>query len=195
LPQHIAAFALGMLLAVLSSTPLRAGTVARLEQLGRAAWVWWAVALALFLAIPLVVRVEPLAAMSPAQTIALNIGQTLIGFCVVLPAVLGPQRHGAIRGLLRSRPLVFFGVISYGLYLWHWFFLEIVQQDWLDRPLYHGNWIATLLAGLPVVVAAATASWYVLERPILRWARSVARFDRSRSDAPGRGPRPALHDA
>jgi len=195
LPQHITAFALGMFLAVLSSAPLRAGTVARLEQLGRAAWVWWGMALVLFVAIPLVVRVEPLAAMSTAQTIGLNIFQTLIGFFVVVPAVLGPQHHGALRRLLRSRPLVFLGVISYGLYLWHWFVLEIVQEDWLDRPLFHGNWIATLAAGLPVVVAAAAASWYLLERPILRWARSVARLDRTGSGAPGRGSRPALHDA
>jgi peptidoglycan/LPS O-acetylase OafA/YrhL len=194
LPQHVTAFALGMFLAVLSSAPLRAGTVARLEQFGRAAWVWWALALALFLAIPLVARVEPLAGMSAGQTIGLNICQTFIGFFVVIPAVLGPQRHGAIRRFLRSRPLVFFGVISYGLYLWHWFVLEIVQEDWLDRPLYHGNWIATLIAGLPVVIAAATASWYLLERPILRGARSVARFDRPRADAPRRS-RPALHDA
>jgi peptidoglycan/LPS O-acetylase OafA/YrhL len=174
LPQHIAAFALGMLLAVLSSAPLRARTAASLERVGRTPWIWWTCALAVFFAIPVVLHIKPLGVMSPAQTIGLNVGQTLLGFFVVIPAVLGPQTQGTIRRLLRSRTLVFLGVISYGLYLWHWFVLEIVQEDWLGWPLQHGNWVAVLLAGLPVVIAAAAASWYLLERPILRWARSVA---------------------
>jgi peptidoglycan/LPS O-acetylase OafA/YrhL len=174
LPQHLAAFALGMLLAVVSSAPLQATTATRLERVGRSATIWWTLALAVFVGIPLVSHIKPLGVMSPAQTIGLNVAQTLIGFFVVIPAVLGPQHHGAIRRLLRSRTLTFVGVISYGLYLWHWFVLEVVQEDWLGWPLQHGNWVAVFVVGLPVVVAAAAASWYLLERPILRWARSVA---------------------
>jgi len=174
LPQHITAFALGMLLAVVSTAPLRATTARRLERVGRSPAIWWSLALAVFVGIPLVSHIKPLGVMSPAQTIGLNVCQTLIGFFVVIPAVLGPQHHGAIRRLLRSRTLTFVGVISYGLYLWHWFVLEIVQEDWLGWPLQHGNWVVVFLAGLPVVIAAAAASWYMLERPILRWARSVA---------------------
>jgi peptidoglycan/LPS O-acetylase OafA/YrhL len=174
LPQHITAFALGMLLAVVSAAPLPTTTAARLEQVGRSAAIWWTLALAVFVSIPLVSHIKSLGVMSPAQTIGLNVAQTLIGFFVVIPAVLGPQHHGTIRRLLRSRTLTFVGVISYGLYLWHWFVLEIVQEDWLGWPLRHGNWVVVFAAGLPVVIAAATASWYLLERPILRWARSVA---------------------
>ncbi|MGO9872988.1 MAG: acyltransferase family protein [Acidimicrobiia bacterium] len=173
LPQHVAAFALGMFLAVLSSAPLRARTVTRLERLGRPAWIWWGLAFAVFVAILLVWRIEPLGALTAAQTIGLNLCDTLIGFFVVIPAVLGPQHHGAIRRVLRSRTVTFLGVISYGLYLWHWFLLEVVQEDWLGWPLRHGNWVVVFLAGFPVVLAAAAASWYLLERPILRWARSV----------------------
>jgi peptidoglycan/LPS O-acetylase OafA/YrhL len=194
LPQHVTAFALGMLLAVVSSAPLRASTAARLEQMGRAPWIWWGLALAVFVGIPLVSRIEPLAVMSPAQAIGLNLCQTLLGFFVVIPAVLGPQHHGAVRRLLRSRTLTFLGVISYGLYLWHWFLLQVVQEDWLGWPLRHGNWVPVFLLGLPVVIAAAAASWYLLERPILGWARSVARFDRTRSDTVDGESRPAPHD-
>jgi peptidoglycan/LPS O-acetylase OafA/YrhL len=194
LPQHIAAFALGMLLAVLSTHRLSDASRSRLELLGRASWAWWTAALVAFIAIPLVFRVEPFTVMTSAQVIGLNICQTLLGFCLVVPAVFGPQQEGAIRRLLRTRTLVFLGLISYGLYLWHWFVLEIVQEDWLGWPLRKGNWVVVFVLGLPLVIAAATASWYVIERPVLRWAQSVGRRPRPRIDVARPEPRPAMHD-
>jgi hypothetical protein len=47
-----------------------------------------------------------------AQAIGLDVLQTLIGLFVVIPAVLGPQHVGAVRRVLRSRTMVFLGVIS-----------------------------------------------------------------------------------
>jgi peptidoglycan/LPS O-acetylase OafA/YrhL len=195
LPQHIAAFALGMLLAVLSTHQLSSRARSSLDVIGRASWAWWTAALVAFVAIPLVFRVEPFTIMSPAQTIGLNLCQTLLGFCLVVPAVFGPQSQGAIRHLLRSRTLTFLGLISYGLYLWHWWVLQIVQEDWLGWPLRDGNWVVVFLLGLPIVVAAATASWYLLERPVLRWARSVGRPGRARPDVAPAERRPAMRDA
>jgi peptidoglycan/LPS O-acetylase OafA/YrhL len=188
LPQHAAAFALGMLLAVVSVHPWSEQTASKLEQAGRATWFWWALAVVAFVAIPLVFRVEPFEPMSTAQVIGVNVLQTLLGFFIVLPAVLGPQGHGTIRRLLQTRPLVFLGLISYGLYLWHWFLLGIVLGDWLQWPLQKGNWFTLLVLGLPVVIAAATASWYLLERPILRLAHSVGRAGPARSGPTGRSP-------
>jgi peptidoglycan/LPS O-acetylase OafA/YrhL len=197
LPQHIAAFALGMMLAVVSVQRWSDRIATNLERIGRPAWIWWTLALVAFVAIPLVFRVEPFEEMSTAQVIGVNALDTLLGFFVVVPAVLGPQRHGAIRRLLRTRPLVFLGLISYGLYLWHWFLLGIVLGDWLGWPLQKGNWLTLLVVALPVVIAAATASWYFLERPILRWARAASRTAaRPVPTATGRGPVPGrAHDS
>jgi peptidoglycan/LPS O-acetylase OafA/YrhL len=175
LPQHIAAFALGMLLAVLATHPLPGGVAARLARAAGAAWAWWAAAFGLFLAIPLVLRIEPFEPMSTAQAIGRDVLLTVLGACVVVPAALGAQDRGAIRRTLRTRPLVFLGLISYGLYLWHWFVLGIVQGEWLDWPLQQGNWPVVLAVGFPVIVAAAATSWFVLERPVLRAAHAMTR--------------------
>ncbi len=166
-----------------------------LQRIGRPAWIWWTLALVAFVAIPLVFRVEPFEEPSSAQVIGINVLETLLGFFVVVPAVLGPQQHGAIRRLLQTRPLVFLGLISYGLYLWHWFLLGIVLGDWLGWPLQRGNWLTLLVVTLPVVIAAATASWYLLERPILRWARASSGTAARRVPTPT-GPAPGrAHDA
>lgn len=180
LPQHLAAFGIGIGLAVVSLADPGPRVTSMLEWAGRTSWLWWGCAAAAFAAIPLVAAVRPLTAMSTAQTIALNLLQTIFGFFVVVPAVFGPQDRGVIRRLLRTRLLTFLGAISYGLYLWHWFVLRIVQEDWLGWPLQRGNWVAVLVLALPIVIVAAAASWFGLERPILQAARSCRPRDLER---------------
>lgn len=193
LPQHLGAFALGMLLAVISARAWSAPATLRLARIGRPTWIWWSVAMAALFAIPFALRVDPLEAPSTAQAIGLNLCQMLVGICVVVPVVLGPQDHGLIRKVLRSRPAVYLGLLSYGIYLWHWYILRIVA-DWFDWPLYHGNWVAVLAVALPIVVFAASVSWFGLERPILRWAHRVAPGSR-KPDEPSARDRAALHEA
>ena len=193
LPQHLGAFALGMFLAVLSSQRWSDRTSTRLAQIGRPAWMWWTVALLFLLAIPFGLRLDPLVAPSTAQAIGVNFCQMIVGICVVVPVVLGPQDHGAIRKVLRSRPAVYLGLVSYGIYLWHWYILRIVA-DWLDWPLYHGNWFVVSLLTLPIVVVAASVSWFGLERPVLRLAHRVAPGSR-RSNEPKARDRHAFHEA
>jgi peptidoglycan/LPS O-acetylase OafA/YrhL len=173
LPQHLGAFALGMLLAVLSTQPWSGVTTARLARIGRPTWMWWSAALAALVAIPVVLRLDPLAAPTAAQAIGLDLLQIVVGVCVVVPVVLGPQDHGLIRKILRSRPAAYLGLVSYGIYLWHWYILRIVA-DWLGWPLYRGNWFVVLVVALPIVVFAASVSWFAVERPILRLAHRVA---------------------
>ena len=179
LPQHLGAFALGMLLAVLRTQRWRTETSARFERIGRDAWLWWTAALAAFVAIPVVLRLDPLAAPNTAQAIGLNLCQMIVGFCIVVPVVLGPQDHGAIRTMLRSRPAVYLGLVSYGIYLWHWYILRIVA-DWLGWPLYHGNWF--------VGPRGRAADRGRRERELVRLERPVLRVG-----APGRAPGPAAN--
>ncbi len=193
LPQHLGAFGLGMLLAVLSSRRWDARTATRLENLGRPSWMWWSGALAALVAIPYALRLDPLAGPSAGQAIGLNVCQMIVGFCVVVPVVLGPQDCGAIRRVLRSRPAVYLGLVSYGIYLWHWYILRIVA-DWLNWPLYHGNWFVVLVLAFPIVVVAASASWFALERPLLRLAHRVAPGSRRHHEPKARD-RHALRDA
>jgi peptidoglycan/LPS O-acetylase OafA/YrhL len=193
LPQHLGAFALGMLLAVLSTQPWNTGTAARIQRVGSNAWLWWLIALAALVAIPVGLRLDPLAAPSAAQAVGMNVLQMVVGMCVVVPVVLGPQDRGAIRRVLRSRPAVYLGLVSYGIYLWHWYVLRIVA-DWFDWPLFHGNWFVVLVVALPIVVFAASVSWFGLERPVLRAAHRAAPATHRPTAPDARDPH-ALHDA
>jgi peptidoglycan/LPS O-acetylase OafA/YrhL len=192
LPQHIGAFALGMLLAVLSSQRWSDATADRLQRIGRPAWIWWSAALVALVTIPVGLRLDPLSAMNAGQAIGLNVCQMITGACIVVPVVLGPQDHGAIRRALRSRVAVLLGLVSYGIYLWHWYILQMLA-DRLGWPLFHGNWLAILALGLPIVILAASVSWFGLERPVLRLAHRIAPARRPNDPKPR--DRHALRDA
>jgi hypothetical protein len=89
-------------------------------------------------------------------------------------AVIAAATHpsaGPVAKALATRPLVLLGIISYGVYLYHWpIFL------WLDQVSHLQGW--TLLAAkITVTLAVSVASFILVERPIrqggLRWPRSL----------------------
>ena len=96
--------------------------------------------------------------------------QTLTAVLLVVWLVLGDQERGVSRRALCSRPLVWAGLVSYGVYLWH-FDLIHALPDWLLND--HG--VAPAVVGLAVALAAALAaagvSHYLLERPAMRLGR------------------------
>ena len=57
--------------------------------------------------------------------------------------------------LLKAKPLVWLGTVSYSLYLWHMIGMRTDQTP--DIPQF------------AIAMALALASYYVVERPILRW--------------------------
>jgi peptidoglycan/LPS O-acetylase OafA/YrhL len=95
-----------------------------------------------------------------------------------LPAVLGTaamifagaNAHPLANRALQFRPLVFCGLISYSLYLWHWPVI-VLTQYYLVRDL------APLekLGALVVIFALASASWRFVERPFRSASISTAR--------------------
>jgi peptidoglycan/LPS O-acetylase OafA/YrhL len=102
------------------------------------------------------------------------------GFAALLPCVgaaaliwsgiQGPTRTGA---LLSTQPVVFVGLISYSLYLWHWPILAFLR-------LYSGVLIQPGKVAAAAVAASfvlAAASWIFVERPFRR--RPPAGFGRS----------------
>ena len=96
--------------------------------------------------------------------------QSLYGvfaWLLILPAVFGPQDAGAIRRLLRSRPFVAVGLVSYGIYLWHepWM-LQVLA--WRNRPLFTMSFLTLTLEVGGLAMACATASYLVVERPVQR---------------------------
>jgi peptidoglycan/LPS O-acetylase OafA/YrhL len=104
--------------------------------------------------------------------------QTLYGafaFFLLLPAVFGPQRRGAIRRFLCSWPVASLGVISYGVYLWHQaliaelikYYPRLFGMKLFFNVAFWGMFGEILGAGIVV----ASISYFVIEKPALRLKR------------------------
>lgn len=100
--------------------------------------------------------------------ILLFVGYTITaGFMGLL--VLGTAGAGALsRALFTKSPMLFIGLISYSLYLWH---LPIIH--WTMRALDHFGvtgdhlgWLAVI--AVPLSLLVASASYYFVERPFMR---------------------------
>ncbi|WFU04243.1 acyltransferase family protein (plasmid) [Rhizobium sp. CB3171] len=68
--------------------------------------------------------------------------------------------HGLAGRALRARPLVFVGLVSYSLYLWHWPIIVFTREIF-------GRELSPVQSGLIVVVSLALASfsWRFIEQP------------------------------
>lgn len=70
---------------------------------------------------------------------------------------------------LGSRPLVWLGDMSFGIYLWHWPVLRqlrrLVSAPWNTEA---GSWLALLIC-LAVTLPLAILSYRFVEQPALRW--------------------------
>lgn len=66
------------------------------------------------------------------------------------------------RKMFENPMLVYIGKISYGLYLWNSVVLEAIKRE-LPWPVWEND-----LVGVPIIVLAALASYYLLELPCLR---------------------------
>ncbi|GAA5478154.1 hypothetical protein Hhel01_01652 [Haloferula helveola] len=77
---------------------------------------------------------------------------------------------GVISRVLRARPLVFLGAISYSLYLFHAVILKaLVTLAAEEFPLG-----IVLLCVVPVALVAAAASWRWIEVPSIRLGKSIS---------------------
>jgi peptidoglycan/LPS O-acetylase OafA/YrhL len=86
---------------------------------------------------------------------------------VVIAAATSPSGAGAVGRALSWTPLCALGLISYGVYLWHWPIIEYVDAP---RIGVSGWPIVAIQVGL--TLAIATASFLLLERRILAgWPR------------------------
>ena len=172
LPAYFDHFALGMALAVLSVAGERDGREP-LQWLGRRPWVCWLAAAAAFVVVAVGIGLSPEnridAPMDAAQTVGRHWLFAVVAVGVVLPAVLAASRRARVLG---HPTLLYLGVISYGIYLWH----NAAMEEAVDRIGRDGSWRDFLLylgVGLLAAVVLASLSWRFLERPLLRLKRLV----------------------
>jgi peptidoglycan/LPS O-acetylase OafA/YrhL len=176
LPNFLDALALGMIIAVVSVWMQETGRSWRVVDLiDSHSWLPWAVAALAFAVACLV---------GPTG----EIGQTLtrtdfllrhelwtlcaLGLC--LPAMLGDPRRGWVRALMARRTLLFLGLISYGLFLYHITVYELLDSSGaLPQGEAIGLWPVWMAIGFVGAVLLGALSYYVVERPALSLKRLV----------------------
>lgn len=191
LAANIDLFAIGMALAVASSAATvrgrPAGGLARtLGDLPGVAWVAAACCYAGVVALRYPFGFDP---PTVFQEVLREVLFGVIAALVVAPGVFGPQDQSVVRRVLRSRPLVALGVVSYGIYLWH-----ITVMVRLVRPgafLAGASFVSLTLWATALTSVVAAISWFVVERPLLRrvragtgWGRASVLAPEPRSDRP-----------
>jgi len=186
LPANLPAFSLGMLLAVGSSWgELHKVAAAWLNRVAARAWIWWAGAAFAFSAMVWAVHypsVLPIGQLLGGQkpipgtdAFADSLLCAIVGVTLVVPVVFSGQ-PSLIRRSLRTRPMLFAGMISYGIYLWHVPMIQeiesVVYHHGILSPTPHYNFAAITILTLAATIVVATISWYVIERPLISFSRA-----------------------
>jgi peptidoglycan/LPS O-acetylase OafA/YrhL len=129
----------------------------------RARWAAWSARAALAAAVWLFALSPPAGEL--LRGFPLAAGYTLDALAAALLVVwardAGATRLGALLG---RGPLPALGLVSYSLYLWQQVFLSP------HRDLAAGRW----LTPLTLAIGCATASYFLVERPFLRWKKNTA---------------------
>jgi peptidoglycan/LPS O-acetylase OafA/YrhL len=134
-----------------------------IRAVGASPLAFWLCAIVAFLALSLWLPLNPFA-LSKAQNVIHHLIFGLVAFLLLLPAVFGDGKGGLPRRILANPLLAWIGLISYGIFLWHYVValkLGIPGEGWSFLPL--------LLATVAITVPVAAASYYLLERPLLRF--------------------------
>lgn len=159
---------LGLALAVLSTvygrreenlpTPLR--------LLAEHPGACWGGAIALYLITVVAFQPVPftVAQFTDAEFLSLHLIQCGVAFLVVFPVFFGNPNVGVPRRILATRWLVWLGLISYGFYLW-----QVTIGIELGYGNAQGSYLPVLIGTVLLTLPLAAASYYFIERPLMRW--------------------------
>ena len=123
-----------------------------------------------------------------------------VAFAIVAPLTFGDQRVGLTRRLIDNRVLLYLGLVSYGIFLWHEAVIQQLQKWDLGQIDFIHPYVLWFTAALLMSTAIATISYYLIERPAMGLRRRIlgARAVRPRDEALGPDEAPAaphtVHD-
>jgi peptidoglycan/LPS O-acetylase OafA/YrhL len=170
LPAFLDHFALGMGLAVLSvvyARRERRPAVIRLVE--RRPWTAWALALGAYLLCAYGTGLTGLffEPMTPVQYLLRHELYALVGVGLLLPAIFGDPEHGLVRRILGWPILLWLGLVSYGIYLWHQPVLGKAAEWGLATQDVAHPYLVWPAVGIAGAVTLAAISYYAVERPAL----------------------------
>jgi len=118
-----------------------------------------------------------------------HFGFGLLALALLLPAVFGHDAGGGIRTFLGNPVLRWLGHISYGVFLWHLTIMFELAAHGASTWIPGNPFVSLSLCTLVVTIPVATASYYFVERPLMRraWRRPppVAPSPQVRTGLPG----------
>ena len=180
LPGFLDWFALGMAAAVIQVRLSMGGAPAWMGAVRQVAQATgWCLLIAAGLAVIAATPIAGPLTFDPASPNSLVIKHLLYGVIaafLLLPGFLGvgdtreaPARGSWWAAILASPVVVYLGTISYGVFLWHLVLLRFIQNALGLEVFAGGFWLVWPLVVL-ASIAVASASWFILEKPVLAWA-------------------------
>ncbi|WP_338751270.1 acyltransferase family protein [Janibacter alittae] len=154
---HLFGLMLGAALAIMWTGPVRAWT-ATAQWRQRRTWLIWG-------SVVTIAALLLLAGEGSAWTFRLGI--PLISIATALLVLAAVERPGPLRSVLELAPLVWIGTRSYGIYLWHWPVILIINQD-IPTNAGTDEFIWTRVWAVLVTLALADLSFRFVETPVRR---------------------------
>ena len=98
---------------------------------------------------------------------------SLGSFSLVASMTLPSSSGRVIDQVLGNPAVCWIGSVSFGMYLWHWAVILLLDDRW---PTLHSAppWLRTLLIG-GISVAVGAISWYFIEKPAITSKAKVAK--------------------
>lgn len=165
LPGILMWFCLGMALAVISVEP--GGLGRPLHQLAARPWACWTLAGLLYTSTLVTARIN-------TESLIVFVVYGVAAALLLMPIVLRDFHRFAGGRLLHSGPAAWLGLVSYGVYLYHY---PIMQHIHPRTGSTLGNFALLAAAGVAIAITCATLSYYIVERPALS-LKSAATFAR-----------------
>jgi peptidoglycan/LPS O-acetylase OafA/YrhL len=162
IPTTFGWFAGGMALAVISVEPGKVGGYA-VAIVRKYPWAVWAAALFCYaLTIGTVGEIE-------TESVFIFVDYGAIALLVLAPFVLGEASFGGARFAV-TRPVAWLGLVSYGIYLYHYPFIQEIHRIYPDgSPSL--KLVVYAAFSIAAAVMCAALSYYIVERPALKLKR------------------------
>ncbi len=156
---------LGLALAVVSVAVAGGKRRHPLSALAERPTLCWAGAAAIWLLLVLTLPAEPyiVARETDAEFLASYFGFALIAGLIMIPVVFDRGTIGLPHRLLGLPLVSWFGSIAFGIFLWH----VTIAYNLGSGAIGAGFWV-TLIGTVAITTVVAAASYYLIERPLMR---------------------------